>query len=153
MPRITARTLKEARPGESAYFIRDTELKGFGVRVFPSGTIKFIAEVWVHGSSHRKTLGSHPVLKLKDARSSALAFLSETLRSPRILKTNRSSKTLSEVFQDYLERKDLKESTVKSHKEVIRCYLKDWLDKPIKSIGKVEKRKTSREHGRRIIKA
>lgn len=31
MPRITARTLKEAKPGKSAYFIRDTELKGFAV--------------------------------------------------------------------------------------------------------------------------
>jgi hypothetical protein len=68
MSNITARTIRRAQPASSAYFIRDSNLKGFALRVFPSGTIKYIAEVWFKGKSHRKTLGSYPVLSLTDAR-------------------------------------------------------------------------------------
>ena len=53
MSAITARTLMAVRPALSAYFIRDNSFKGFAIRVFPSGTIKYIVEVWAHGRSHR----------------------------------------------------------------------------------------------------
>jgi len=58
MAKITSRTLKSATPKSSVYFIRDSELKGFALRVFPSGTIKYVVEVWSNGRSHRKTLGT-----------------------------------------------------------------------------------------------
>jgi len=58
MPKITTRTIETAQSKSSAYFIREGSLKGFALRVFPSGTIKYIAEVWYDGRSHWKPLGS-----------------------------------------------------------------------------------------------
>ena len=79
MAKITSKTIKSAHlksnKSSSPFFIRDSELKGFALRVFPSGTIKYIVEVWNNGRSRRKTLGSYPVLGLKDARQEALSFI------------------------------------------------------------------------------
>jgi hypothetical protein len=60
MATITAKAIKSAKPTNSVYFIRDSSLKGFAIRVFPSGTIKYVAELWYEGRSHRKTLGTTP---------------------------------------------------------------------------------------------
>jgi len=60
MAKITSKTLKSVSPSSSVYFIRDSEVKGFALRVFPSGTIKYIVEIWNNTRSHRKTLGSVP---------------------------------------------------------------------------------------------
>ena len=69
MAKITSKTIKSAHQKShqlsSSYFVRDSELKGYALRVFPSGTIKYIVEVWYNGRSHRKTLGSYPVLSLE----------------------------------------------------------------------------------------
>ncbi len=75
MLRITAKTTKTVQLSCSPYFVRDSDLKGFALRVFPSGTIKYFAETWHNGRSHRKTLGTYPILDLKDARKKAVSFI------------------------------------------------------------------------------
>ncbi len=141
MPKITSKTVKTAQPSSSAYFIRDNDLKGFALRVFPSGTIKYIAEVWHNGKSHRKTLGSHPVLTPQDARNLAVSFIRD-VQSGRHGKKYKSEVTLEALFHDYTKGDRLKPSTLKNYREVIFFYLKDWLEKPLSTISKelVEKR-------------
>jgi hypothetical protein len=43
---FTNKTLTRLKSCTSPYFIRDSSLKGFGVKVNPSGTIKSVDEVW-----------------------------------------------------------------------------------------------------------
>jgi integrase len=147
MPKITSKTIKSAHlksnKSSSAFFIRDSELKGFALRVFPSGTIKYIVEVWYNRRSHRKTLGSYPVLSLKDARQEALSFIRDVQLD--ILDKKQEMEqvtTLSQLFEDYIKGDRLKASTKKNYKEVIYFHLQDWLDRPVSSISKqmVEKR-------------
>lgn len=146
MPKITSKTIKSAHlksnRSSSAYFIRDSELKGFALRVFPSGTVKYIVEVWYSGRSHRKTLGSYPVLSLKDARREALSFIRSVQLGQLDEKQKAKQITLAELFEDYIKGDRLKPSTKKSYKDVVHLYLKDWLKKPVSSINKqmVEKR-------------
>ena len=73
---ITSKLLNTLEASVNPYFLRDSNLKGFGVKVNPSGSIKFIAEVKRKGKSKRKTVGEHPILSLQDAKSEALAFIS-----------------------------------------------------------------------------
>ena len=61
MPSITSRTIRSAYPKSVPFFIRDTKLPGFAVKVNPSGSVKYVAEVWNNGKSHRKTIGDYPV--------------------------------------------------------------------------------------------
>ncbi|SHO43281.1 tyrosine-type recombinase/integrase [Desulfopila aestuarii] len=135
MSKITSKLVSSARPSSSEYFIRDSELKGFALRVFPSGTIKYLAEVWHEGKSHRKTLGSHPVLTLQDARKQALAFIRD-VQSGQREESRKAKVTLGDLFKDYTKGDRLKPGTLKNHTQVVRFYLKDWIDKPVTSITK-----------------
>jgi len=62
MTSITVKAIKSAKPTDSVYFIIDSNLKGFAIRVFPSGTVKYIAAVWHEGRSHRKLILRHEVV-------------------------------------------------------------------------------------------
>ena len=72
---ITAHTIQSISPRQTPYFIRDSKLKGFAIKVNPSGRLKFVIEVWHGGRSIRKTLGEHPVMTLKDAKLEAVGFM------------------------------------------------------------------------------
>jgi integrase len=141
MPKITSKIVNSVRPSSSAYFIRDSDIKGLALRVFPSGTVKYIAEVWHEGKSHRKTLGSHPILELHDARKKALSFIRD-IQSGRCEERRKASVTLQTLFGSYTKGDRLKPSTLKNYREVVFFYLQDWLDKPVSSITKdmIEKR-------------
>ena len=103
MAKITSKTLKSATPSSSVYFIRDSELKGFALRVFSSGTIKYIAEVWYNGKSHRKTLGSFPVLSLKDAKEGALSFIRSAQLGELEVQSEVQQITLRLLFENYTQ--------------------------------------------------
>ncbi len=65
---ITTRKLHSSTAKSSLYFIRNNRVKGFAVKINPSGTIKFIAQAWHGGKSIRKNLGEHPILSISEAR-------------------------------------------------------------------------------------
>ena len=77
MPNITTKTLATTRPKSVAFFIRDSKVKGFAVKVNPSGSMKFIAEIFHDGKSIRKTLGEHPITELQEARLQAITFIQQ----------------------------------------------------------------------------
>jgi hypothetical protein len=146
MAKITSKTINSAHlkstKSSSPFFIRDSELKGFALRVFPSGTIKYIVEVWNDRRSHRKTIGSYPVLSLKDARQEALSFIRDVQLGQLDEKPKVKQVTLGRLFEDYIKGNRLKPNTKKNYKEAILYYLQDWLNNPVSSISKqmVEKR-------------
>ena len=57
---ITNNALSKLQPTSKAYFVRDSNIKGFGVKVNPSGSIKYIVDVWCKGSVSRQRLGIYP---------------------------------------------------------------------------------------------
>ncbi len=137
---ITNRTLSNLKPSEKPYFLRDCTLKGFGVKVNPTGAIKFVAEVWHEGKSNRKTLGEHPVLNLQQARIDALTYISLVKSGQMAMKSKEIS--LGNLFNRYISGGRLKDRTIRDYKEAIEFYFSDWLNKPVSSITKqmVEKR-------------
>ncbi len=140
MPNITLRTLSTTRPKPVAFFIRDSKVKGFGIKVNPSGSMKYIAEVYHNGRSVRKTLGEHPILQLQDARCQAITFIQQ-VRTGQLDKVAKDI-SLRKLFNNYIMGDRLKPNTLKNYREVIFFYLSDWLEKPVASITKqmVERR-------------
>ncbi|BHH84325.1 tyrosine-type recombinase/integrase [Desulforhopalus sp. 52FAK] len=134
MTNITTRNLNSAQAKPSPYFIRDSRLKGFAVKVYPSGTIKFIAEIWQDGKSIRKTLGDYPIMSLPDARQSAISFINEVRQGKLI--SQKKQQTLGKLLAQYLSTTKLKPNTIKNYKHVVLFYLSDWLNKPITQISK-----------------
>jgi integrase len=73
--RITKRVVDAAKPAASDWFIWDSELAGFGLRIWPSGRRTFVAQYRVGGGrggrARRLTIGTFPKLTVEEARSAA----------------------------------------------------------------------------------
>ncbi|MDU7587274.1 MAG: Arm DNA-binding domain-containing protein, partial [Acidovorax sp.] len=81
MPKLTKNYIdKITAPAEKEAFHWDTEVKGFGLRVTPSGKITYIVQGRVNGSSPRISIGPHGVFTVDQAREVAR----EHLRSMRM---------------------------------------------------------------------
>lgn len=129
-------------------FFRDTELKGFGIRVGTTGKVYF-AESKVKGKVVRATIGKHGVYTAEQARLQARELLLTMTKGISPNDVNKEEKargvTLDQALADFLEaRKSLRPTTVYCYKRCIKCYLPDWKNRPLLEITKdmVAKRHT-----------
>ena len=67
--------LKALMPRKSAYDIRDPKLRGFGIRVLPSGTKRFFIHIQHRGERVWQILGDANAMTLDEARSRAASML------------------------------------------------------------------------------
>src|SRR5262245_19554967 len=106
MPKITKRTVEAAQPQNSDVFLWDQELRGFGVRVKPSGVRSYIVQYRnVHGRSRRLTVGTHGRLTAEEARSEARQLLSKVARGADPAgekKSLRDAPTLADFAKRYM---------------------------------------------------
>lgn len=110
--RLTESRCKAAAPGQAPLFIWDGELKGFGLRVLPSGAKSFIVQYRVGygrgGKTRRMTIGRYgdPSWPLQDARNKAKQILKQVGYGEDPLEAQRSHSaalTVSELCELYLE--------------------------------------------------
>jgi integrase len=81
--RITKRSVDAAKPGKTEYFVWDSELIGFGLRVRPSGVksyvVKYRAGPGRRAPVRRITLGKHGKLTPDTARDAARRVLADVV--------------------------------------------------------------------------
>jgi integrase len=135
--------LPEVKPGQSSAqaFYRDSDNKGFGLRVTSGGAKSFIVEKRIHGKVKRITLGSYGNLTVQQARKEAIRLLGEvaTGKDPIAEKKARLIEqiTLKETFEDYLKvRTSLRPSTLKDYRHTLDKAFSDWTEKPLVDITK-----------------
>ena len=82
MPSITLSEarIKSLKPRDSAYDIRDAKLRGFGVRVLPSGARRFFIHCQYRGERFWKIVGDAHTLRLEEARTRAASTLAAIRR-------------------------------------------------------------------------
>jgi integrase len=130
--------------GQSLHW--DDKLRGFGVRVTPSGTRAYIVQGRVRGTgkTRRETLGVHGVLTCDEARRRAqakLVGLADGL-DPQVEKQRAKSlaTTLREVADDYCKNRRTKKggrltaATVRDITRHVSTNFGDMADKPIADI-------------------
>ncbi len=125
-------------PSDLPQLHRDSELRGFGVKVFPSGLKSFFVEKKVQGKTRRITLGRYGELTAEQARKEAVKLAGQiaTGRDPIADKAQAKleAKTLRQGFEDYLGRRILKPQTVFDIQRCMKEVYPDWLDKPMTRI-------------------
>lgn len=97
---LTKRLVATAQPKDSAYELRDTQVRGLLLRVQPSGHKAWVV-TWEHGK--RRTLGSAGHLTLDEAREIARKIIAEYIQTglPSIAKPAAPKITLAEFLRDH----------------------------------------------------
>lgn len=134
-------------------FYRDTELKGFGLRV-GKGSKVYFAEAKVRNKTVRVTIGHHGVFTPEQARNEAkgiLGMLARGINPNDVEKAKKArSVTLAEVLTAYLRaRNSLKPRTVYDYQRFTKTYFKDWQNKPLAEISKDMIQRKHRQIGER----
>lgn len=107
MPKLTKRAIDALSPREKAYVVFDDELKGFGVRVFPSGQKSWVVEYRPGGGGRgvdikRLTLGRANVLTAEEARNMAQDALQEVRKGGDPAKERAAMRAMP-LFRDFAE--------------------------------------------------
>jgi len=76
MPKITKRLVDAAETRDGEYFVWDSEIPGFGVRVLASGRKGYVVQYRAGRRSRRISLGPATVLTCEQARSRAMTIIS-----------------------------------------------------------------------------
>lgn len=136
-------------PVSGQSFARDSELKGFAVRLTSSGVKSFILEKRIDGQVKRLTIGRYPELTVEQARKEAQKLLGKiaTGQNPIAEKKRQALEetTLLQAFRAFLNaRKNLKPRTLYGYNRLMETVFADWQKKPITAITKemVTKRHT-----------
>lgn len=93
--------LKSIGPKEKAYEVRDTRLKGFLLRVQPTGIMTYYAE---YARGQRIKVGRHPATTANEAREEAKKVIGSALKgeNPQTVKKRERAHTLkSFIDEDY----------------------------------------------------
>lgn len=77
MPKITKRAVDAFKPRDKAYFVWDSLVVGFGVRVMPTGTKTFQVQYRKGARTRRASLGRVGVVTVEQARDMALEMLGQ----------------------------------------------------------------------------
>lgn len=76
MTKITKRSVEATTPGDQEFFVWDQELKGFGLRVYPSGRKMYLVQFRARGRLRRVNIGLHGAVTAEIARTEAMKHLS-----------------------------------------------------------------------------
>ena len=126
MPRttLTAARIERLRPRKSSYDVRDAKLRGFGVRVMPTGRKRFFVQCQHRGERVWKIVGDAGTMSIDEARASAVETLAAIRRGEEA--PRRPDETLFEavaetVFEHHARL--WKAGTLNVNRSYLRCQI------------------------------
>ncbi|WP_430403144.1 tyrosine-type recombinase/integrase [Hyphomonas sp.] len=105
MSKLTKRIVDAARPEDEEYFVWDSELKGFGLRVYPSGRKIFVLQYRSGGRTRRLKVGPYGALTVEEARDLARQNRGDVAKGadPSAERSNeRRTPTVAELCEKFL---------------------------------------------------
>lgn len=141
MPKLTKNYIdKITAPADKEAFHWDDSLKGFGLRVTPTGKITYIVQGRVNGSSPRISIGPHGVFTVDQARDVAREHL-RSMRmgiDPRAVAKKEAAHrvTLRDVADAYKRDRPLKDSSKAEIERHVTTTFEAWLKKPLRDINR-----------------
>ena len=137
MPKLTKTFISSLASREAEYFAWDDELRGYGVRVLPSGRKTFVVQYRNGRRSRRMNIGKFGVITPDAARSAALQALAkiemgiDPLDEKQAVRKRITVAELSERFEQVhiLFNPRLKASTGREYQHALRRYILPALGK------------------------
>ena len=122
--RLSKSRIEALKPRKTPYDIRDSELKGFGVRILPSGAMRFFIHSQHEGQRLWKTIGDADVMELEEARRRAREALAAIRCDEAFPEEKRFEAVAEEVFARYGRR--WKPGTMKVNRNYLRNTILPW---------------------------
>lgn len=128
-------------PTQGQRFLRDSELKGFLVRVTSGGAKTFCLDKRIKGRKFRRKIGSYPDMSVDRARKIANIWLGQIAEGKNPFEEDddqaRDKLTINTVLVDYLKaRKGLQPRTITDYKQIRDKAFRDWKNRPLTCITK-----------------
>ena len=125
---LTQARVDRLEPRETTHTLRDGALRGFGVRVLPSGRKRFFIHVQIEGRRIWKIIGDADTLRLDEARRRASALCAAIRRSGdascAVSEETRFEAVAEEVFRSY--GRHWKPRTLKVNRGYLRNQILPW---------------------------
>ena len=135
--RLHERRVQTLKPRKHAYDVRDRELKGFGVRVLPSGAKRYFIHSQHHGRRVWKIVGHAETIVADQAREEAKTLLA-SIRNRNDAQAPASPDIAFETVADEVFRRyarNWKPSTLKVNQSYYRNQILPWFEgRPIGGI-------------------
>lgn len=138
MPKLTKRYVEAIKPGASDIVEWDTETRGFGVRVKPSGVRSYMVQYRnQQGQSRRLTLGQHGPITCEGARKLAVQTLGAVAKGEDPVEDRKNARTrgmtVAELCDLYLAEGcgGKKASTLDTDRGRIQRHIKPLLGKKL----------------------
>lgn len=137
--KITLLTLGAIKSTGTVYFIRDSELTGFAIKVTAKGQASFIVEQRIkNGGTFRHTIGSVEHIPINSARAKAHEMIGMAKRGvdPRFQQPNKplEAQTLGWCLEQHINTNNIVESTKRTYRNQINNAFGDWLRQPVENI-------------------
>ena len=129
MPKITKRAVDTAEIRAAEYFVWDSEIPGFGLRVLPSGRKSYVVQYRVGRRSRRMSLGPSTALTSEQARTRAIGIVASARNGEDpagkrdALRSAISVNELAERFDKEHIAIRLKASTAKEYRRNLRQFI------------------------------
>lgn len=100
--KINNSLIKKLSPADKEYEVHDTDLKGFVIRVFPSGTMRYICQ---YQRARKINIGTVGIITPAQAREKAVEILNDFNKGidPTAKRGSNKPKTLQEFMENEYE--------------------------------------------------
>ncbi|WP_264211164.1 site-specific integrase [Leisingera thetidis] len=129
MAKLTKRSVEALEPGTKDYFVWDSQIAGFGVRVMPSGAKTYQAQYRKGGRTRRVSVGRHGKVTVDEARKLAKEIMGQVAKGENPaedISQHRKAPTvaaLCERFFDAHAKERCKPSTQKEYRRAIDLFI------------------------------
>ena len=125
---ITQHCIDRLKPRRRTFDIRDTKLRGFGVRLLPSGTKRYFVQTQHDGIRFWRLIGDTDGMTVEEARSRATSILAAIRSSKDLIVADPGETRFAVIAEKLFEscRRHWKESTTTTNRIYLNRQILPW---------------------------
>ncbi len=131
---LTQKVLESLPPKEKPYIVRDDEIKGLVVKIYPTGAKTFFLDVLIERRHDMFKLGQWPDLNIMQIREKARKMRGDLAQGKNPKAERKEGITLGEFFEVYMDRHGNEKKSAKEYRSLYRQHLEQWKAYPLQSI-------------------
>ncbi len=123
---LTQKALESLSPKEKPYLVRDDEIKGLVVKIYPTGTKTFFLDVLTEKRHDMFKIGQWPDLNIAQIREKAKKTRADLAQGKNPKAEKKEGVTLGEFFAVYMERHGSEKKSAPKDRSHFERLLKPW---------------------------